>query len=140
MTTTALDIARWRLRSQHLVTPYAASASAVVADLLAVQAENPGPGRVGGRLPDHPPPPGGTSPRCWTKGEAVRTHVLRPTWHFVGGGGRRVAPRAERHRGSGRNPTRQLAAAHGLDDAAVDRATLAGRCLELSLTAARPDA
>jgi len=36
-----LDIARWRLRSQHLVSPYAVSARAAVGSLLAVQAENP---------------------------------------------------------------------------------------------------
>jgi hypothetical protein len=35
------DIARWRLRSQHLVSPFAASAGEVVGSLLAVQAENP---------------------------------------------------------------------------------------------------
>jgi hypothetical protein len=37
-----LDIARWRLRCQHLVSPHAVSAR-----------------------------------------EVLRTHVLRPTWHFV---------------------------------------------------------
>ena len=36
-----LDIARWRLRSQHLVWPFAVSASEAVRSLLAVQAENP---------------------------------------------------------------------------------------------------
>jgi len=36
-----LDIARWRLRSQHLVRPYAVSAREAVGSLLAVQAENP---------------------------------------------------------------------------------------------------
>ena len=35
-----LDIARWRLHSQHLVSPPAGSAGAVVGSLLAVQAEN----------------------------------------------------------------------------------------------------
>src|SRR6266542_344720 len=36
-----LDIARWRLRTQHLVWPYAVSAGEAVGSLLAVQAENP---------------------------------------------------------------------------------------------------
>lgn len=36
-----LDIARWRLRNQHLVSPYADSAREAVGSLLAVQAENP---------------------------------------------------------------------------------------------------
>jgi hypothetical protein len=36
-----LDIARWRLRSQHLVSPHAASAREAVGSLVAVQAENP---------------------------------------------------------------------------------------------------
>ena len=36
-----LDIARWRLRSQRLVSPYADSAREAVGSLLAVQAENP---------------------------------------------------------------------------------------------------
>ena len=36
-----LDIARWRLSSQHLVSPYAVSAREAVGSLLAVQAENP---------------------------------------------------------------------------------------------------
>ena len=35
-----LDIARWRLRTQHLVSPYAVSAREAVGSLLAVQAEN----------------------------------------------------------------------------------------------------
>jgi hypothetical protein len=36
-----LDIARWRLRSQHLVSPYAVSAREAAGSPLAVQAENP---------------------------------------------------------------------------------------------------
>jgi hypothetical protein len=39
--TTDRDIARWRLRTQHLVSPHAGSAEAVVRGLLAVQSENP---------------------------------------------------------------------------------------------------
>ena len=46
-----IDIARWRLRSQRLVRPYARSAGEVVRSLLAVQAENPRSGGVGRDLP-----------------------------------------------------------------------------------------
>ena len=38
---TDLDVARWRLRTQHLVSPGAVSAREAVGSLLAVQAENP---------------------------------------------------------------------------------------------------
>ena len=41
MALTDLDIARWRVRSQHLVDPGLASATDVVSSLLGVQAENP---------------------------------------------------------------------------------------------------
>lgn len=80
--TTAHDIARWRVRRQHLEAPRAASAAAVVEGLLAVQAENRGQAEwaVGCR-----------TVRCdaadlaalLDTGQVIRTHVLRPTWHFV---------------------------------------------------------
>jgi hypothetical protein len=38
---TDVDIARWRLRSQHLVEPHLPTATDLVGSLLAVQAENP---------------------------------------------------------------------------------------------------
>ena len=49
-----LDIARWRLRTQHLVWPHAVSAREAVGSLLAVQAENPGQAAwaVASRTPD----------------------------------------------------------------------------------------
>lgn len=79
---TDAGLARWRLRSQLLVRPHAASAADVVGHLLAVQAENPqqsawavatrtmtpGPADLGGLL---------------DSGAVLRTHVLRPTWHYV---------------------------------------------------------
>jgi Winged helix DNA-binding domain len=76
------DIARWRLRTQHLVSPHAASAAEVVRSLLAVQAENPSQaawavaGRTGHR-------DGSELEALLDQGSVVRTHVLRPTWHFV---------------------------------------------------------
>jgi len=75
-------LARWRLRSQHLVTPHAPDAAAVVSHLLAVQAENPSQSAwaVATRT---------TAPEAedlnllLASGAVIRTHVLRPTWHYV---------------------------------------------------------
>lgn len=80
--TTDHDIARWRLRSQHLVTPHAASATEVLAHLLAVQAENPGQAAwaVASRTRR---PDARELDTLLDEGRVVRTHVLRPTWHFV---------------------------------------------------------
>ena len=77
-----LDIARWRLRSQHLVWPHAVSAGEAVGSLLAVQAENPGHAAwaVASRTPD---PDQAELASLLDDGTVVRTHVLRPTWHFV---------------------------------------------------------
>jgi hypothetical protein len=118
-----LDIARWRLRSQHLVRPYALAARAAVGSLLAVQAENPSqaawavasrtanpdPAELAGLLDD---------------GTVLRTHVLRPTWHFVmaedaGWLLDLTGPRLRRVTGQ------QLANTHGLDERSIDFAVSA---------------
>jgi hypothetical protein len=80
--TTAREIARWRLRSQHLVSPHAASATEVVRSLLAVQAENPGQATwaVACRTQRRE---ANELEALLDRGAVVRTHVLRPTWHFV---------------------------------------------------------
>jgi hypothetical protein len=80
--TTDREIARWRLRTQHLVKPHAGSAAAVIRSLLAVQAENASQAAwaVASRTP-HPDP--GELAALLDQGRVVRTHVLRPTWHFV---------------------------------------------------------
>jgi hypothetical protein len=77
-----LDIARWRLRTQRLVQPHAASAGEVIRSLLAVQAENPGQAAwaVAARTLD---PDKADLARLLDDGTILRTHVLRPTWHFV---------------------------------------------------------
>ena len=75
------DIARWRLHSQLLAAPVD-GAEEVVRSLLAVQAENPSQSAwaVATRT---------TSPRqgdladAIADGRVLRTHVLRPTWHYV---------------------------------------------------------
>jgi len=118
-----LDIARWRLRSQHLVAPYAASASEAVGRLLAVQAENPGQAAwaVAARTPD----PGATDlATLLDDGHVIRTHVLRPTWHFVRADDigwllDLTGPRVRRVTGQ------QLRNAHGLDERAMEHAAAA---------------
>ena len=80
--TTDREIARWRLRSQHLVSPHAGSAAAVVRSLLAVQAENPSQAAwaVACRAQHREAT---ELEALLDQGSVVRTHVLRPTWHFV---------------------------------------------------------
>jgi hypothetical protein len=80
--TTDREIARWRLRSQHLVSPHAGSAAAVVRSLLAVQAENPSQAAwaVASRAQHREAT---ELEALLDQGSVVRTHVLRPTWHFV---------------------------------------------------------
>ena len=119
--TTGHDIARWRLHSQFLATPYAESSAAVVSGLLAVQAENPGQAAwaVGCRTPRPDP---AELQRLLEAGEVIRTHLLRPTWHFVAAQDigwllELTAPRIR--------PLvlRQLGEAHGLAGRDLDRAT-----------------
>ncbi len=119
--TTNREIARWRLRSQHLVSPHAASAAAVIRSLLAVQAENPGQAAwaIGSRTQR---PDASELEALLDQGSVVRTHVLRPTWHFVAAEDigwllELTAPRVR--------PVivRQLMEAHGLVGASLDRAT-----------------
>ena len=76
------DLARWRLATQHLVGPAAADPATLVGALLAVQAEN------------HAQAGWAVATRCasttrrdfdaaFDRGDIVRLHVLRTTWHFV---------------------------------------------------------
>lgn len=75
------DLARWRLHSQRLAAPVA-DAEQVVTTLLAVQAENPSQSAwaVATRT---------TTPRqddlaeAIASGRVLRTHALRPTWHYL---------------------------------------------------------
>ncbi|WP_136706156.1 winged helix DNA-binding domain-containing protein [Agromyces sp. H66] len=75
------DIARWRLHSQLLAAPVA-GAEQVVSSLLAVQAENPSQSAwaVATRTaaPRHD-----DLAEAIASGRVLRTHVLRPTWHYV---------------------------------------------------------
>ena len=117
------DIARWRLRSQRLVSPHAASARAAVGSLLAVQAENSSQAAwaVASRTqhPDQADLAG-----LLNDGVVVRTHVLRPTWHFVlaediGWLLELTGPRIQRVTGQ------QLRETHGLDARSTDQAVAA---------------
>lgn len=113
-----LDIARWRLRSQHLAggaTP--TSAGEVVSSLLAVQAENPSQSAwaVATRTAR---PAAVDLAAALDDGSVLRTHVLRPTWHYVTAADlvwlvEVTAP------GARRPIVQQLQASHG--DAALDR-------------------
>jgi hypothetical protein len=78
----AADVVRRRLVNQHLATPRFSRAGQLVAWLGAVQAQDyPGAKwALGQRLLD------GTDAaieRAFAEGKILRTHVMRPTWHFV---------------------------------------------------------
>ena len=82
MPLTDADIARWRLRSQHLTNPHAASAGAVVDHLLAVQAENPQQSAWAVACRTETPDAADLG-ALLDSGAVLRTHVLRSTWHYV---------------------------------------------------------
>ncbi|MVA75237.1 hypothetical protein GC722_04220 [Auraticoccus sp. F435] len=77
------DIARWRLHTQGLTAPHTPDAAAVVDRLLAVQAENPSQSEWAVACRTASPHPADLA-RLLEQGRVVRTHVLRPTWHYVG--------------------------------------------------------
>ncbi|HJS27239.1 MAG TPA: winged helix DNA-binding domain-containing protein [Actinomycetota bacterium] len=117
------DIARWRLRSQHLVRPHAPSVLDAVGNLLAVQAENPNQSAwaVACRTPD---PSQRDLRAALEDGRLIRTHVLRPTWHYVLAEDvawllELTAPRVSQ------TTEKQLQAVHDLDGRRLDRATSA---------------
>lgn len=74
-------IARWRMRNQHLTAP-AGSVAEVMDTLLAVQAENPSQSAWAVATRTTTPEPGDLT-AALASGDVVRTHVLRPTWHYV---------------------------------------------------------
>ena len=118
-----LDVARWRLRTQHLVWPGAVSAREAVGSLLAVQAENPSQAAwaVASRTPN---PDQADLAALLDGGAVLRTHVLRPTWHFVraediGWLLDLTGPRIRRVTGQ------QLRDSHGLDERSIGHAVAA---------------
>ena len=76
------DLLAQRLRNQHLASPQLTDPAAVVRRLAAVQAQDypAATWGVGQRLTN-----GGVDAveRAFADGRIVRTHILRPTWHFV---------------------------------------------------------
>jgi winged helix DNA-binding protein len=118
-----LDLARWRLRTQRLVAPHLSTATDVVALLLAVQAENPSQSAwaVAARTTA---PDAGDLARLLHDGAVVRTHVLRPTWHYVAADdvGWLIELTAPRIR---RTTQLQLRNVLGMDDRVVARASTA---------------
>src|SRR5262249_35280664 len=118
-----LGIARWRLRSQHLVSPEAGSAREAVGSLLAVQAENPS--QAAWAVASRTQRPDRTDlATLLDSGAVLRTHVLRPTWHFVlnedvGWLLDLTGPRVRQLTDRG------LRSAHGLDKRSIDHAIAA---------------
>jgi hypothetical protein len=116
-------IARWRARSQHLVAPHAGSAVELVGDLLAVQAENPG--QSAWAVACRTSAPSREDLRAaLTDGRLIRTHVLRPTWHYARADDVAwlldlTAPRVRR------TTEAQLRGPSGFDTRALERATAA---------------
>ena len=82
MRLTSLHITQWRLRHQHLTTRPLADPVAVVRHQGAVQAQDYGGAKwaLAMRLP---PTTDAALDAAFDRGEILRTHVLRPTWHFV---------------------------------------------------------
>lgn len=127
------DIARWRLRSQHLVGPHADSAMDVVVGLLAVQAENQRQSEwaVASRTTS---PSAAEVAALLDNGRLIRTHVLRPTWHYVHADDLGwlldlTAPRVRKVTG------KQLETVNGLEEPDIERAT----AVVLELLGAQPD-
>ena len=77
-----MDIARRRLFAQHLVTPALATPADVVRTLGAVQAQDYSGAKwaLGMRMRAVTD---AAIDRAFDEGSILRTHVLRPTWHFV---------------------------------------------------------
>ena len=77
-----MDIAALRLRNQRLVDPDFKSPADVVAHLGAVQAQDYAAAKwaVGLRMRKATD---ATVERAFNEGLILRTHVMRPTWHFV---------------------------------------------------------
>lgn len=79
------ELRRLRLRVQGLRGLRTASAPDVVRDFVAVQAQEFVPAQWGlaMRVPPERRPDAASVAAALDRGEILRTHVLRPTWHFV---------------------------------------------------------
>jgi hypothetical protein len=77
-----LDIAHQRLVNQHIARPTFTTAEEVVTALAAVQAQDYAGAKwaLGMRIQNATEP---DIEQAFNQGAILRTHVLRPTWHFV---------------------------------------------------------
>ena len=82
MTRPSTDIARRRLATQHLLTPTLTHPTEVVRRLGAVQAQDYGNAKWGIGMRTRGAADAVVE-RAVNDGSILRTHVLRPTWHFV---------------------------------------------------------
>lgn len=77
------DIADLRLRNQRITRPGPRDVEKLVAWLGAVQAQEYGPAKWGLGLRSTQGTTDAAVERAVDRGRILRTHVLRPTWHFV---------------------------------------------------------
>jgi hypothetical protein len=80
---TEKEIADLRLRNQRITRPGPRGAEKVVAWFGAVQAQEYGPAKWGLGLRSPPGTTDAAIERAIDRGRILRTHLLRPTWHFV---------------------------------------------------------
>jgi hypothetical protein len=80
---TEADVADLRLRNQRITRPGPRRAEKLVAWLGAVQAQEYRPAKWGLALRSVPGTTDAAIERAIDRGRILRTHVLRPTWHFV---------------------------------------------------------
>jgi hypothetical protein len=78
-----VDIASLRLRNQHITRPRRGSPADLVAALGAVQAQEYAFAKWALALRLATQPTDAEIEAAFDRGEILRTHLLRPTWHFV---------------------------------------------------------
>src|SRR5687767_537173 len=78
-----MAIADRRLQNQRITRPGPRSPEKLVAWFGAVQAQEYGPAKWGLGLRSCPATTDATIERAIDRGRILRTHILRPTWHFV---------------------------------------------------------
>lgn len=137
MRITHQQIARQRLARQRLTSPGLRTPQDVVRWFGAVQAQEYGPARWGVAQRLSGSPVDATIQEAVTRGDILRTHVLRPTWHFVAPADIRwmlalTGPRVQRTMAG---YTRQ----HGLDARAISRCLAAIERLLEGRVLTRPD-
>lgn len=79
----AVGIADQRLQNQRITRPGPRSPEKLVAWFGAVQAQEYGPAKWGLALRSPAKPTDAAIERAIDRGRILRTHLLRPTWHFV---------------------------------------------------------